>query len=127
MSSNPWSGGDAGSGIANGQVLRATGAQTADWSDPIFFDDGFRIQDANDPTKQFVFQADTISTSTTRTYSLPDADGTLALIEHTLDIFAPPASSVDFNQQQALRLRIENRTSDPGSPATGEIWLRTDL
>ncbi len=22
---------------------------------------------------------------------------------------------------------IENRTSDPGSPATGEIWIRTDL
>ena len=22
---------------------------------------------------------------------------------------------------------IENRTSDPGSPATGQIWLRTDL
>lgn len=24
-------------------------------------------------------------------------------------------------------LAIENRTSDPGSPATGRIWLRTDL
>jgi hypothetical protein len=22
---------------------------------------------------------------------------------------------------------LENRTSDPGSPATGQIWLRTDL
>lgn len=22
---------------------------------------------------------------------------------------------------------IENRTSDPGSPAVGQIWLRTDL
>ena len=22
---------------------------------------------------------------------------------------------------------IENRTSDPGAPATGQIWLRTDL
>jgi hypothetical protein len=22
---------------------------------------------------------------------------------------------------------IENRTSDPGSPVTGQIWLRTDL
>jgi hypothetical protein len=22
---------------------------------------------------------------------------------------------------------IENRTSDPGSPATGQIWLRTDI
>lgn len=40
--------------------------------------------------------------------------------------FAPTAS-VDFLQQQALQFRIENRTSDPGSPAAGEIWLRTDL
>lgn len=38
-----------------------------------------------------------------------------------------PTSSVDFNQQQVVELRLENRTSDPGSPAVGEIWLRTDL
>ena len=24
-------------------------------------------------------------------------------------------------------LRLENRTSDPVSPSTGRIWLRTDL
>ncbi len=24
-------------------------------------------------------------------------------------------------------LVLENRTSDPGSPATGQLWLRTDL
>jgi hypothetical protein len=46
---------------------------------------------------------------------------------YTLDTFADPVASVDFGQQQALRMRIENRTSDPGAPATGEIWLRTDL
>jgi hypothetical protein len=40
--------------------------------------------------------------------------------------FAPTAS-VDFLQQQALQFRVENRTSDPGSPAAGELWLRTDL
>lgn len=38
-----------------------------------------------------------------------------------------PTGSVEFNQQQALQLVIENRTSDPGSPVTGQIWLRTDL
>jgi hypothetical protein len=26
-----------------------------------------------------------------------------------------------------VSLTIENRTSDPGSPAAGRIWLRTDL
>lgn len=38
-----------------------------------------------------------------------------------------PNGSVEFAQQQALQFRVENRTSDPGSPAVGEIWLRTDL
>jgi hypothetical protein len=45
----------------------------------------------------------------------------------TLDAVPAPVASVDFVQQQALQFRIENRTSDPGSPAVGEIWLRVDL
>jgi len=46
---------------------------------------------------------------------------------YTLDTFANPVASLDFAQQQTLQFVIENRTSDPGSPATGQIWLRTDL
>jgi hypothetical protein len=46
---------------------------------------------------------------------------------YTLDLFADPVASVNFNGQQALSFVIENRTSDPGSPTTGQIWLRTDL
>lgn len=44
-----------------------------------------------------------------------------------LDQMAAPTASVSFNGQQATNFRIENRTSDPGSPTTGQIWLRTDL
>ena len=44
-----------------------------------------------------------------------------------LNEFGNPTGSVEFNQQQALQFRLENRTSDPGSPADGQIWLRTDL
>jgi hypothetical protein len=44
-----------------------------------------------------------------------------------LDRVDAPVSSVEFNQQQALQFCIENRTDDPASPATGQIWLRTDL
>ncbi|KKW45641.1 MAG: hypothetical protein UY96_C0017G0042 [Parcubacteria group bacterium GW2011_GWB1_56_8] len=29
--------------------------------------------------------------------------------------------------QQAVSFVLENRTDDPGSPATGQMWLRTDL
>ena len=57
-----------------------------------------------------------------------DADGRITVAaSNTLDSIPAPVASVDFAQQQALRFRIENRTSDPGSPAVGEIWLRTDL
>lgn len=31
------------------------------------------------------------------------------------------------NTGEAKGLVIENRTSDPASPSTGEIWFRTDL
>lgn len=44
-----------------------------------------------------------------------------------LDELSTPTSSVGFGQQQLTSARIENRTSDPASPAEGEIWLRTDL
>ena len=36
-------------------------------------------------------------------------------------------AGANFSQQQAVGMRIENRTSDPGSPAVGQIWFRTDL
>jgi len=45
----------------------------------------------------------------------------------TLDAVPAPVASVDFVQQQALQFVIENRTSDPGSPVPGQLWLRTDL
>ena len=50
-----------------------------------------------------------------------------ALHKHTLDSNDPPTSAVDFNKQQATALVIENRITDPVTPASGQIWLRTDL
>ena len=44
-----------------------------------------------------------------------------------LNACTAPDGAVDFSQEQATSLVIENRTSDPGSPVTGQIWLRTDL
>lgn len=48
-------------------------------------------------------------------------------IAATLDTIPAPVASVGFNDQQATSFRVENRTSDPGSPTTGQLWLRTDL
>jgi hypothetical protein len=35
--------------------------------------------------------------------------------------------NLDMNQNQVKNFRIENRTSDPASPAIGQMWIRTDL
>ena len=45
----------------------------------------------------------------------------------TITALGTPTEAVDFNRQQILNVRIENRTSDPPEPAVGQIWLRTDL
>jgi hypothetical protein len=37
------------------------------------------------------------------------------------------SGSMNANQNQITSLVIENRTSDPTDPVTGQIWLRTDL
>lgn len=47
--------------------------------------------------------------------------------KHKLNQCDIPDGAVAFNQQQAIALVIENRTSDPGTPVDGQIWLRTDL
>jgi len=34
---------------------------------------------------------------------------------------------VDFEKNQSVDFVIENRTSDPSSPVTGQMWFRTDV
>lgn len=46
---------------------------------------------------------------------------------HKLSDATAPDAPVDFSQEQATALVIENRTNDPGTPVDGQIWLRTDL
>jgi len=50
-----------------------------------------------------------------------------ALEAQKLNEHADPDGSVEFAKQQALQFVIENRTSDPDSPVTGQIWFRTDV
>ena len=37
------------------------------------------------------------------------------------------ATDIDFQQEESKQFVIENRTDDPSSPVTGQIWFRTDL
>lgn len=34
---------------------------------------------------------------------------------------------MDFNQKEAISFVLENRTTDPSSPVSGQMWIRTDL
>jgi len=58
---------------------------------------------------------------------LTGVPATFAPSAHALSDHTAAVAAMNFNGQQAQAFVIENRTSDPGSPATGQIWLRTDL
>ena len=41
-------------------------------------------------------------------------------------IVGPLKADMDFNQRKAKQLRLETRSSDPGTPVEGQIWYNTD-
>lgn len=65
-------------------------------------DNVFRIQDNTDATKQIAFEASGITTATTRTITVPDSSGTIALIDTTglsdKDLFYYDSSSKLFKR-----------------------------
>ena len=93
---NNFGGGATGSSIANSNLansavtigstavsLGATAASLAGVTSitsaaVVTDDDGFRVRDNSDSSKQLAFQCSGITTSTTRTMTIPDADGTIA-------------------------------------------------
>ncbi len=85
----------------------------------------FAINDNADDHKLIVRNAENLSAN--RIVSIVTGDVSRVLTFTSDATVGTPIASVEFNQQQALQLRIENRTSDPGSPAVGQMWLRTDL
>jgi hypothetical protein len=70
------------SSAALGSTLTTIAGLTSVTSAAIITDDnGFRIRNNSDNTKQIAFNAANISTTTTRTFTAPNSDGTLVLLE----------------------------------------------
>lgn len=61
-------------------------------------------------------EIDNIDAGTVANYAIKTGTGLVSL-----------GDDVDFNQNQGLEFVVENRTSDPASPVTGQLWIRTDL
>lgn len=75
----------AGTGVAvyPGQTrwVFCDGTNVVDGSNPKFIDSEFLLADNSDVTKLAAFQLSGLTTATTRTYTMPNASGTLTLLE----------------------------------------------
>ena len=47
--------------------------------------------------------------------------------DNTSSVALKTANDIDFQEKEALSFVVENRTTDPSSPVTGQIWFRTNL
>ena len=70
-------------------------------------DDGFRIRDNSDNTKQVAFECSGITGSTTRTLTIPDASGTIALVGGGTTVFADDVFRVTDNSDASKKLAFE--------------------
>lgn len=95
---------------------RAAGGGGSTFSDALF-----TIQDDGDATKQAQFQLSGISTATTRTYTLPDASGTLLYANGPL---GTPSSGTVTNLTGTASINI-NGTVGATTPAAGTFTSAT--
>jgi hypothetical protein len=104
----------AGTGVsvttgAGSITIAATGAASNEFADNVF-----TIIDDGDSSKEVVFQVSGLTAATTRTLTVPDASGTLALTT------TPGTSGTDVNWSTAGRLNIPDAsTSARGLITTG--------
>lgn len=101
-------------GAANTVLTSAGGS--AIWQTPAssFSDNLFKISDDGDNTKQLYFQASGISTSTSRTLTAPDANGTLVLNDNTAALTNKSFSnSISYNDDY----------STAGIASFGDRWI----
>ena len=86
-----------------------TGAQT-------FRDNRFTITDNTDTTKAFVFEASSIGANTTRTLTVPNSDGTIAVQTYVQNYI----QTTGFNSQGTKTVSA----STPSGGIDGDIWYQ---
>lgn len=86
-----------------------------------FFDDEFKLHDNSDSSKVATFQLDNISTATTRTYTLPNADSTFSVLE-IAQAFAAGAKKTFSHSATTAGIKIAGVAGDPSSPEDGDVW-----
>jgi hypothetical protein len=89
-----------------------------------FRDNNFSILDNSDPSKILKFELSPISTGTTRTLTVPNASGTLPLLE-IANSYTAGAKQTFTHSGTTAGMRINPATGDPSSPADGDVWYNS--
>lgn len=89
-----------------------------------FADNAFTIYDDSDPTKVAAFQASGITAGQTRTMTVPDASGTLALLE-VAQSFSAGAKKTFSHSATTAGMNVAPTAGDPSSPVDGDIWYNS--
>lgn len=113
-----------------------------------FLDSAFEIKDNGDPTKKLAFQVSSVTTGTTRTLTVPDANGTIALtsdIPNTktlapinlgiaasvgssaLTIALKGADGLDPSASNPVYIPFRNVTPGTGTPSVLTVTSATSL
>lgn len=106
-------------GQSSQQIGGGAAASSSSFSDALF-----HLFDNSDSTKVAAFELSGITTGTTRTYTLPDADSTFSVLE-IAQSFAAGAKKTFTHSSTTAGLRIGSAAGDPSSPADGDIWYNS--
>jgi len=113
-------------GTANIDTLDVTVAVNFNSSTVNLQDTSFTISDGVDTTKKIAFQASGISTSTTRTYTMPDANGTVVL-QDTTDTLSNKTLTSPTIDLSTVTSSGDLAISDGGTGASSAAAARQNL
>ena len=90
-----------------------------------FPDNVFILENSLDNTKQLAFSLIGITTETTKTLTVQNASGTIALLSNTLDQFGAPAAPVSWNSQNLTSVNSIQTKIITGNSTTPTIAAGT--